>query len=72
MTADGQQLVGPAVAPEHSCGWLWWDLGRGGALVSVLCFAKFPGLDSIRLQAARSDLLESGVPGNREEGRRRS
>lgn len=46
--------------------------GRRGALVSVLCFAKFPGLESIRLQAAHSDLLEPGVPGNREEGRRRS
>lgn len=37
-----------------------------------LCFAQFPGLDIIRLQAPCSVLLELRVPRTREEGRRES
>lgn len=39
--------------------------------MSVLCFAQFPGLDIIRLQAPCSVLLELQVPRTRKEGRRK-
>lgn len=39
VTADGQQLVCPAVAPEHSCGWLQWDWGEG---VRLCLFCVLP------------------------------
>lgn len=59
-------------ALQLPCAQLWVatvGFGMRGAFLSVLCFANFPGLDIIRLQAARSELLEPGVPGIREEGR---
>lgn len=51
---------------------LWVSRVGFGAFVSVLCFAQFPGLDIIRLQAPCSDLLELRVPRTREEGRKES